>query len=142
MTQQQSLTMRKRVFLIIYKHVCFADMFSILRFCHKTVFTEFHLCCCRRSYNCIKSDSDKRHRLLKLENHLINIIVFKLSSCSECNLFLFWVIPRRLSSNCRRFGTHYLFHLHRRVNFIHLPMKMEPIVSSETSAIRTQTPVN
>ena len=28
----------------------------------------------------------------------------------------FWVIPRRLSSNCRRFGTHYRFHLHRQVN--------------------------
>jgi len=27
-------------------------------------------------------------------------------------------------------------------NFIHLPMKMEPTVSSETSAIRTQTPGN
>jgi len=57
----------------------------------------------------------------------------------------FWVIPRRLSSNCRRFGTHYLFHLHRQVNevyFIHLPTKMEPIVSSEMSAIRTQTPGN
>jgi len=26
--------------------------------------------------------------------------------------------------------------------FIHLPMKMEPIVSSEMSAIRTQTPGN
>jgi len=28
------------------------------------------------------------------------------------------------------------------VSFIHLPMKMEPIMSSETSAIRTQTPGN
>jgi len=28
----------------------------------------------------------------------------------------FWVIPRRLSSNCRRFGTHYRFHIHRQVN--------------------------
>jgi len=28
------------------------------------------------------------------------------------------------------------------MKFIHLPMKMEPIVSSETSAIRTQTPGN
>ena len=28
------------------------------------------------------------------------------------------------------------------VYFIHLPMKMEPIVSSETSAIRTQKPGN
>ena len=27
--------------------------------------------------------------------------------------YSFWVIPRRLSSNCRRFGTHYRFHLHR-----------------------------
>jgi len=49
-----------------------------------------------------------------------------------------------MSSNCRRFGTHYRFHLHRQVNevFIHLPMKMEPIVSSEMSTIRTQTPGN
>jgi len=108
-----------------------------------------------------------------------------------------YLYPRRLSSNCRRFGTHYRFHLHRQVNeaaeearqetvrilknssrprdnlkrteraalktlknnvnltilpadkgnatvryFIHLPMKIEPIVSSETSAIRTQTPGN
>jgi len=29
-----------------------------------------------------------------------------------------------------------------RTYFIHLPMKMEPIVGSETSAIRTQTPGN
>ena len=29
-----------------------------------------------------------------------------------------------------------------RTYFIHLPMKMEPIVSSETSAIRIQTPGN
>ena len=28
----------------------------------------------------------------------------------------FWVIPRRLSSNSRRFGTHCRFHLHRQVN--------------------------
>ena len=34
----------------------------------------------------------------------------------------FWVIPRRLSSNCRRFGTHYRFHLHRQVNeVLHSP---------------------
>ena len=29
-----------------------------------------------------------------------------------------------------------------KYHFIHLPMKMEPIVSSETMAIRTQTPGN
>jgi len=44
------------------------------------------------------------------------ILVFKLSPCSKCNLFLSWVIPRRLSSNCRRFGTHCRFHIHRQVN--------------------------
>jgi len=59
----------------------------------------------------------------------------------ELQFIPFWVIPRRLSSNCRRFGTHYRCHLHRH-SFIHLPMKMEPIVSSETPAIRTQTPGN
>ena len=30
--------------------------------------------------------------------------------------YSFWIIPRRLSSNCRRFKTHYRFHLHRQVN--------------------------
>jgi len=35
----------------------------------------------------------------------------------DCDVNIpFWVIPRRLSSNCRRFGTHYRFHLHRQVN--------------------------
>jgi len=50
-----------------------------------------------------------------------------------------------MSSNSRRFGTLYQFHLHRQVDevyFIHLPMKMEPIEGSETSAIRSQTPGN
>jgi len=28
----------------------------------------------------------------------------------------FWVILQRLSSNCRRFGTHYRFQLHRQVD--------------------------
>ena len=55
-----------------------------------------------------------------------------------CGVF-FWVIPQRLSFNSQRFGTLYWFHLHRQVN---LPMKMEPIESSETSAIKTRTPGN
>jgi len=40
---------------------------------------------------------------------------------------LFWVIPRRLNFMCRRFGTHFLFHLHRpceQEEFTR-PMKME-----------------
>jgi len=36
----------------------------------------------------------------------------------------------------------YPTHIHPLTYFIDLPMKMEPIVSSETSAIRTQTPGN
>ena len=73
-----------------------------------------------------------------LDNMVCNnlrILVFKLSPCFNCNMFLYWVILRRLSFNSRRFGTPYRFNLHR-------PMKMEPIRSSETSAIKTQTPGN
>jgi hypothetical protein len=50
----------------------------------------------------------------------------------------FWVFPRRLSANSRRFGTLYRFHLQRQVK--DLPLKMEPIQCSETSAISTETP--
>ena len=73
------------------------------------------------------------------------VFTMSISSVIICNLFLFWVIPRRLSSNCRRFGTHCRFHLHKQVSevyFIHLPMKMEQTVNSETLAVRTQTPGN
>jgi hypothetical protein len=55
----------------------------------------------------------------------------------------FWVFPRRLSANSRRFGTLYQFHLQRQVYevyFIDLSLKMEPIQCTETSAISTQTP--
>jgi len=48
--------------------------------------------------------------------------------------FLLGFLPRGLRFKSRRFGTLYRFHLHR-----HLPMKMEPIESSETSAFKTQT---
>ena len=41
---------------------------------------------------------------------------FKLSPCSLCSMFSFWVIPRRLSSKNQRFGTLYQFHLHRQVD--------------------------
>ena len=51
----------------------------------------------------------------------------------------FWVIPRRLIYICRRFGTLYLFHLQRQVC---LPLKMEQIECSETSAYINQTPGN
>jgi hypothetical protein len=68
---------------------------------------------------------------------------FKLLPCVKCNVF-FWVFPRRLSTNSWSFGTLYQFHLQRQfdeVYFIELPLKMEPIECSETSAIiSTQMP--
>jgi hypothetical protein len=53
-----------------------------------------------------------------------------------CMLYVFfWVIPRCLNFICRRFGTLYLFHLHK-------PKNMEQIDCSETSAYKIQTPGN
>ena len=40
---------------------------------------------------------------------------FKLSPCSLCSMFNFWVFPRRLRFKSRRFGTLYRFHLPRQV---------------------------
>jgi len=56
----------------------------------------------------------------------------------------FWVIPRRLNFICRRFRTLCLFHLHRQVGSTRtcLPMKVEQIECSETSAYKIQTPGN
>ena len=46
-----------------------------------------------------------------------------------CMLYaFFWVIPRRLEFIYRRFGTLRPFHLHRQVDHIYLPMKMEQTV--------------
>jgi len=44
-----------------------------------------------------------QHKMLQMVTLLLSFVPF-------------WVIPRRLSSNCRRFGTHCRFHLHRQVN--------------------------
>ena len=51
-------------------------------------------------------------------------------------VFLFGVISRRLSFYCRRFGTFCPFHLHR----LSTPVKIERVYSSETSALKAQTP--
>ena len=73
----------------------------------------------------------------------ISISVFKLSPCSKCNLFLFgqfpgvWVLIADVSE--LTIGSIFIG---KSTNFIDLPMKMEPIVSSETMEIRTQTPGN
>ena len=50
----------------------------------------------------------------------------------------FWVITRRLDFICRRFGTPFLILVHS--THIYLPMKMEQIECSETSAYKIQTP--
>jgi len=47
-----------------------------------------------------------------------------LETCWGMLYAFFWVIPRRLNFICRRFGTLYLFHLHRQVGACrntHLP---------------------
>jgi len=41
---------------------------------------------------------------------------FKFFAVFVMQYVFFWVIPRRLSSNSRRFGTLYRFHLHGKVN--------------------------
>jgi len=94
---------------------------------------------------------------------------FKLPPCSECYIFFFWVIPRRMNFICRRFGTHCLCRLRRsckqeqdlrrwrrqsvskgrRIKFrrrgiflLTPPMKMEQTECFETSAYKIQTPGN
>jgi hypothetical protein len=57
-------------------------------------------------------------------------------SCTLLYTF-FWVIPRRLYFIFRRFGTLYLFHLHRQVGAY-----KNGTECSETSAYKIQTPVN
>ena len=49
----------------------------------------------------------------------------------------FWVIPRRLNFVRRRFGTLYLFHIHRQVG-----MKLEQTDCSKTLAYKIQAPGN
>ena len=51
----------------------------------------------------------------------------------------FWVIPGRLTFICSRFGTHYLFHLHRQVG---IPAYEDGTECSETSAYKIQMPRN
>ena len=63
------------------------------------------------------------------------LLDFKLPPCSH----FFWIIPRRLNFICRRFGTLYLFQLHRQV---HLPVYKVGTVCSETSEYKIQTPRN
>jgi len=59
----------------------------------------------------------------------------------QCILhYFFWVIPMRLNFICRRFGTLYQFHLHRRCTaYIAYKGGTE---CSETSAYKIQTPRN
>ena len=71
------------------------------------------------------------------ENKPIN--AYKHTRISYMFYAFFWVIPRRLEFICRHFGTHCLFHLHRRVE---VPTKMEQTVCSEMSAYKLQTPGN
>jgi len=77
----------------------------------------------------------------KRPNHLAEsckFIKYLIQICVKLYFIMcafFWVIPRRLNFICQRFGTLYLFHLHRS-------MKMEQTECSEKSAYKIQTPGN
>jgi hypothetical protein len=53
----------------------------------------------------LKQDTRRKHHEFLISNfrRVVNVLCF----------FFFWVIPRRLNLVCRRFGTLYIFHLHR-----------------------------
>ena len=76
-----------------------------------------------RQHVYVLSDEDNLLTLVALlagKNKNLNI--FSSSSVTRISLSYFvpfWAIPRRLSSNFRRFGTHYRFHLHRQVNEVY-----------------------
>ena len=65
----------------------------------------------------------------------IGLVAFLHKTILQLYYVFFWLVPQRLNYICRRFGTLYLFHLHR-------PMKTEQIECSETSAYIIQTPGN
>jgi hypothetical protein len=51
----------------------------------------------------------------------------------------FWVNPRYLNFKCRRFGTHFLFHLHRSCEQeFTRPTKIEQADCSQTMALKIQ----
>jgi len=58
-----------------------------------------------------KERNPSRSWIVNTQTYKCNILDFKLSPCSIRNMF-FWVIPRRLGSESRRFGALYRFHLH------------------------------
>jgi len=80
--------------------------------------------------------STKLLNTLRRQNIILCIKLGGICGYDRASLYhvFFWVIPRRLGSNGRRFGT------------LSVPSswewKMEPIEGSETSAIRAKTPRN
>jgi len=73
-----------------------------------------------------------------------SILDFKLSPCSICNMFPFGLFPGVwvLIADVSEPSISYIFIGRWMKYLLHLPMKMERIEGSETSAIRTQTPGN
>ena len=71
-----------------------------------------------------------------------NVLDFKLSPCSECCIFFFWLISRRLNFMRRRFGTLSSIFIGGVSRRLKPSMKMELADCSETSAYKIQTPGN
>ena len=66
--------------------------------------------------------SPDSHRPSRFSNHINGhrscdrVRIQDTANTSPCVYYVsFWVVPRRLNYICRRFGTLYLFHLHRQV---------------------------
>jgi hypothetical protein len=137
--------------------------------CSKGKWFEFqreHICPGWKHLGFFSSFSSNKQTYHVWESNVVYVSWFQTSSLFWIFYAFLWVIPRRLNFICRIFGT--LFHLHRRVGMkdnlgwecwgislintptfsspvilhIYLPMKMEQIECSETSAYKIQTSGN
>jgi len=90
------------------------------------------------------SSGDNFPHLIQKRRSQLGFVTYLLNYPRTMLYAFCWVIPRRLNFIRRRFGTFYLFHLHRWVDILHtyMRMKMEQIGCSETSAYKIQTPGN
>jgi len=90
--------------------------------------------------------TSREYRLVTAEICHLFCGVSKLCQQALVLYAFFWESLRRLKFICRRFGTLYLFHLHRQVGvcrfYTHLPAYEDRTECSETSAYELQTPGN
>ena len=93
------------------------------------------ICWAHNKWNKIASDI----KLIFHSSNMDNFLWFQTFAVFWIYYVFFWVVPRRLNYIRRRFGTFYLFHLHRQVVRSAYEDGTE---CSETSAYIIQTPGN